>query len=72
MRVRRRLKRFDEVNQKDIDTIHQLMRQGVIIKNILKQINITQSTLNKLFKRNMFGKKNINQKTKTNNGSTNN
>jgi hypothetical protein len=71
MRVRKRLKRFDELTPKDIETIHQLMRQGVIVKSILKQIHISQITLNKLFERNMFGKKIINQKQKQN-GSTKN
>ena len=58
MRARTKKKQFDDITKADINKIHKLMRQGVIMKNILKEMNISQKAINMLFEKNMFGKNN--------------
>ena len=51
MRVKRKLKLFDEVTKEDVDKIHNLMKKGMKIKDILERIYISQPTLDKIFSR---------------------
>lgn len=69
--LRTRIRQFQDLTQKDIDHIHAMMRQGVPIKVILKQLNISQKVMNMLFERNKFGKpsNNLNNKNNENNKS---
>tara|TARA_R100001143_G_C3230926_1_gene74669 strand:- start:27 stop:197 length:171 start_codon:yes stop_codon:yes gene_type:complete len=51
MRVKRKLKLFDDVTKEDVDKIHNLMKKGMKIKDILKEMKISQPTMDKIFSR---------------------
>ena len=48
--------KYEDLKQNDIDKIHAMMRQGIPVKTIIKELNLATKVMNRIFERNEFGK----------------